>query len=281
MKSTFRRQYDSVQEFCTVKTTATNEQRFNRYVRGHYDDPEWLYGNAKDYAGLANRMEQGWHDGAERIRAIEAGEVGAAKSTKRKHVRADQGDSLDIHSVFSGNLDRAWTRTRREFRRSPATVRIVAVVAGSCRQKEAQFFYRGAAVAKLCDLLTEAGYNVEVVAACVAEGIDDNGRVDYCSTITMKHATAPLDLSNLAAVLCQQAFVRYYMFRSFGVIEQGTGEGMGWYGDADRLNELARESCDEANVKTVFMKYEVDSREAAQQWIHDSVAEIQSEEVMA
>lgn len=147
------------------------------------------------------------------------------------------------------------------------------MIAGSCAQRSEQFFYRGAAVAKLCDMLTEAGYNCEIVAACVAEQVTDG--VDYSHSITLKPANAPLDLASLASVLCQQGFVRYYMFRSFVGIKGLLRSAMGYYGDRKLLDDLGRRVVDEDNVKTIFMRYSVDTAQAAQQWIADSIAEIE------
>jgi hypothetical protein len=236
---------------------------------------DWRFGDARNETKLARRINEGWEEGAERIRQLQATEMTQPKSVKRHMVRADQGDSLDIHAVYRGDLNTAWRRTKRDRRPSPAVVRVVAVVAGSCMQSPNQFFYRGAAVAKLTDLLTQAGYSVEVVAACVAQqiGADRNG--DYCHTITLKHSTAPLDLSQLAAVLCQQGFVRYYMFKSFTALATKVGRHFGWYGSPTALNKLAVDATTESNVRTFTIKYTVDSPRAAQEWVEECIRSIE------
>ena len=35
------------------------------------------------------------------------------KKARRKVSKESQGDELDIHAVYAGNLDRAWRRTRK------------------------------------------------------------------------------------------------------------------------------------------------------------------------
>lgn len=280
MSKLWKMHHESVQSFCEQKIHPVNQFLWKEEER---DTGHWRFGDAGNALELRRRINEGWQEGADRIRSMQTETASAPTSVKRHRVRSDQGDSLDIHSVYKGNLSTAWEKSRREHRRAPAVVRIVAVVAGACSQYPSQFFYRGAAVAKLTDLLTEAGYSVEVVAACVAENINDrkyrhsDNSIDYCHTITLKHSTAPLDLSQIAAVLCQQGFVRYFMFRSFCALDNRVGTHFGWYGNPDKLDRLAVESVDETNVKTLTIGYEVDTEIKAKAWIEKCVAEIETE----
>lgn len=281
MSKLWKKHYESVQSFCEQKIHPVNQSLWKEELQR--DTGSWRFGDAANALELRRRINEGWQEGADKVRSMQVETVSAPTSVKRRRVRTDQGDVLDIHAVYKGNLDKAWEKSKRQHRRAPAVVRIVAVVTGSCGQISSQFFYRGAAVAKLTDLLTEAGYSVEVVAACVAEDIDSTrydgagNHTDYCQTITLKHSYAPLDLSQIAAVLCQQGFVRYFMFRSFCALDSKVGTHFGWYGNTNKLNKLAIEAVDETNVKTLTIGYEVDNEINAKAWIERCVAEIETE----
>jgi hypothetical protein len=277
---TWKINHDSIQSFCDLPINGVNAATFTAYLRRHEGESDnWLFGDAENLTELRRRVNEGWPEGVELINRLQDTELAPPQSTKRVRVRADQGDALDIHAVYRGHLDTAWEKTRRQHRRAPTVVRIVAMIAGHHMQDPEQFFYRGAAAAKLTDMLTEAGYSVEVLTACVAESIGD-GRTkpDYCHTMVLKQSNAPLDLSNIAAVLCQQGFVRYFMFRSFSCCETKTGLHMGYYGSTSKLNALAMEATEEKNVKTIYLKYSVDSAEMAQAWIKESIEQIEAME---
>lgn len=268
---------DSVQEFCATEPSKLNADKWAVYV-SRYENDRWLYGDAGSIDGIKARVRDGWEKGADRLLKLNAGELKAPVSIKRALVRADQGDELDIHSVYRGELGRAWTRRSRSARRAPAIVRIVPIIAGSANLESDQFFYRGAAVVRLADALTAAGYNVEIVAAVVAQTIGIKyAKPDFAHTLTIKPSTAPLDVSNLAAVLCQQGFVRYFMFKAMYSYTKEIGTHCGTYSDAKRLNDLARIALGEAasTAPTVFMQYQIGTKDAAEQWIADSIAQIE------
>lgn len=265
--------YDSVQDYCNIQPSATNAAMWDEK-----DDSnrKWRFGDAKDAITLRMRINSGWEAGARRVQELMAGEVGAPVSVRRHRVRSDQGDSLDIHHVLRGDLSRAWERTRRDKRPSPSVIRIVAMVTGACGDDSSTFFYRGAAVARLTDMLTQAGYSVEVVAAMAASSIgagygDDD--TDYCSTITLKHSTAPLDLSQLAAVLCQEGFVRYFMCKAMTAWNRRVGSHFGYVYE-DKLAALVKNAVTEDNVRTLTIGYRISDAYRAKQWIEEAVRTI-------
>ena len=264
---------NSVRDFCTTPVDKSNLAVWERYVGGSHSHG-WLYGDAGSLKVLDERLRDGWSDGAERIAGIDIPNLPKPQSIRRARRRADFGAEVDVTEYWRGRGDVAWSTCKRAARPQITNVRIVPMIAGSCGQSSDQFFWRGAAVARLADALTDAGYNVEIIAAAVAETIG-NGRKppNYCHTFTIKDATAPLDTGLLAAVLCQQGFVRHYMFRSFAALRGSVlGSHMGMYGDKDLLDKLAATAhVDATGVLTVFMKYDCDSPEACRRWIIENL----------
>jgi hypothetical protein len=159
-----------------------------------------------------DRAFKGWPEGAERVRSM-MDEVDAPPpvSLRRKTQRADQGDELDIHEVYRGGLDRAWTRRRRQRSRARMSVRLVAQIGGHRHTTHEEMFWRGAAVLKLAELLEESSYRVEMVGVN-QHLIDGHDVSSYCSFV-VKDAGAPLDVEQVAGVLCNAGFFRTYGFR--------------------------------------------------------------------
>ena len=81
---------------------------------------DWL--GAPNVTELQNRLERGWADGVKRIEQIATRELSAPASVRRRRVRGDAGDELDMQAVWRGDLNRAWSRTRRANRVGSRTV---------------------------------------------------------------------------------------------------------------------------------------------------------------
>jgi hypothetical protein len=266
--------HDSVEAFITAPVHPMNEHLAAREWEGGNDD--WRFGEARNKQTFISRVRDGWPEGAARLSEIAATHLGRPVSVRRVRKWADNGDTVEMSRVWAGRVDVAWQRCERQSRTAPRVVRLVPFIGGAAKQNESQFFYRGAAMARLSDALSEAGYNVEIVAACVGHGLGEKREDEhYAHALTLKPATAPLDLSNLAAVICQVGFFRYYTFRSMAGAPLPIRTHFCWYGDKDGLNELARATVPlEPGVITFYLPYEVDTRAAAEQWVNDCIRKI-------
>jgi hypothetical protein len=276
--------YDSIGDYISAPVPKHQHKHMIAAFERYEGESDWMYGSARNLDGMMARINDGWPEAVERINSMNNGDgLTAPESLRRRRVWSDQGDTLDIHRVYAGRIDGAWQRTARRSLRAPRTVRIIASIAGSCAQSEENFFWRGAAVARLSDMLTQAGYSVEIQAACVAQHIASGsaGYVDYAQAITIKHASAPLDVGGMAAVLCQPGFVRWCMFHHLYTYPGAAQvfNTWGWYGDPEALDKLATDLFNEPSpVTTVFMRYSVNSQRAAEAWVKESIATITNEE---
>lgn len=235
----YRRAFSSVKDYCLQPfANAKNEELFNKEENGgrHWDYDSELHkdharGTAKSGGNLTwygaatpqeamDRAFKGWPEGAERVRSMMDNiDAPPPASLRRKVQRADQGDALDIHAVYRGGLDRAWERRRRLHSRARMSVRIVAQVGGSKHMQAEQMFWRGAAVAKLSELLEESSYRVEIVGADWmmndASFLETNPQsAEVVESFIVKDAGAPMDLEQVAGVLCNAGFFRTFSFRS-------------------------------------------------------------------
>lgn len=234
----YRREFSSVQDF--IKQPFANPANRDLFVKEQLEGgTQWRsWGGGKplrsgmlktnrDWYGAAtgeeaaDRAIQGWPEGAERVRQLLADvEVPEPVNIRRKLRRGDQGDELDIHAVYRGALDRAWTRRQRTHHRSRMTVRLALQLGGSKMMSQEEMFWRGAAVAKLTEALEDAGYGVELMCA---ESTQQGWRGDELHQLfCLKDAGTPLNLEQVAGVVCNAGFFRTWCFRGMYAITEAT-----------------------------------------------------------
>jgi hypothetical protein len=234
------------------------------------DSESWL--NAPSAKEAAARVTHGWPEGARRVLSSLADlDVPVPVSVRRRIARADQGDELDIHAVNRGDLATAWTMRRRRHARGSFTVRLVAQANLLGKTTPDELFWRGAAIVKLADALTAAGYSVEIVGAISSnrvKGVDG----DFLVTFPLKEAAAPLDVEALAGVLCNAGFHRLYGFRLyFALATRHHGEPGS--ASSDTSGRVLRQAALDADgVKTFTVPYAIGSKALAEAWIAASVA---------
>lgn len=154
-----------------------------------------------------------WPEGAAMVRKLADSllEIAPPVSVKRRRVWADHGDSFDIHRAYAGRLDAAWQRAMRQQSRAPRPVRVVIEPNHTWTFKAANLQWAGAAAVALSDLLTEAGYSVEIV-------MRKRSRMDtpkceiFEMTAQVKSPLMPLDINALAATVALPAFVRMVVY---------------------------------------------------------------------
>ena len=134
-------------------------------------------------------------------------------SVKRKRKRGDQGDSLDITRVWSGELSTAWERCEKLPSNSRKYVEIIVNLSIGSSTNAESIFWRGSACLILADIAQAAGYNVAITAAIVASNssYSDEHRhsIDF---IEVKHYQDPLDMDSLASIICLGGWFRYVGF---------------------------------------------------------------------
>jgi len=196
----------------------------------HYGS-EWM-GGLRSWKEAAAFLENGWPEGAERLRTLtgkQAAQLPQAKSIRRRLTWAENGDEVCRDRLQSGQIDQCWRTMRRVPWAAPQTVAIETTFGGHFRQTPEELFWQGAASAVLTDILGEAGYRVEVYANRVSEVSGHR----HCTRIKVKEADMPMRLDGMAAIPCHAG-----IFRTFGFlcIEQAEFDVRGWaHGHGDRL----------------------------------------------
>ena len=162
--------------------------------------------------------------------------------TRRRAIRGPQGDELDIHSVRSGNLDRAWRRTHKIEKKGKAkriTILYNTPIYGS--QSASVAFYGPAVAAVLCEKLNQAKVSIEIISMDWTGSMwKDNasGVMKDLTIVRIKNTNAPLSLAALAAT-ATAGFTRSALFGAQLASELPCARGMGGR-DQNCSDELIR-----------------------------------------
>lgn len=141
--------------------------------------------------------------------------------TRRRRVRGDQGDELDIHAVWRGQSATAWARMGKRQVTAPPMVSIVINSIISADNDKTVISYRGAVGIVLCQLLERFGYRVRLVVARGGTTFSDSKEKFSCRT-TIKDYGKPLDRETVACAT-HPAMQRVLGLRWSWVHMQGKG----------------------------------------------------------
>lgn len=165
------------------------------------------YGLDKDhnFEQVRDLTLAGWPEGLMRMdKALGSLEIDVPPiSIRRRRLRSDFGDELDIHRVYSGDVAHAFTTMKRPpgSKRKPLSIVVDSIASGG--RDADSMFWQGAAAIKLGELLSNAGYTVELYSAFKARA-----HCDVDLRVLTKASGAPLDLCSAAATLALPAFFR-------------------------------------------------------------------------
>lgn len=259
------RHFDSIAEYSALRSNPENDWTGWNADQG---SRSWYGVNSRAEA-LAICKAGVWPEGLARMERELAGfEAPVATCIRRQGVWSDQGDSLDIHRVNSGQLDTSWRRTRRIARQSSSNVVIAFPLMIAAAMNADKLFWCGAAALKLADVLTVAGYSVTLIGI---HGTENAGHRSHDSLI-VKAASAPMDVASLIVAVAFPGFARTVGFKAIASnpfpVTSGLGKAI--YDDPAPLNAL---NLPKGNViQGLFSS--VESRESARQWIANELARL-------
>jgi len=216
--------YESVAETIGLIGTASSENANHSLSEGK----GWLGVATVD--DVKRLLSDGWDAGVKRVSKnlgdieIEARPV----SIKRRKVRGDFGDDIDMQAVYRGDLDKAWTSTRRRSGAGPQCVSLIVDICANSGTKADALFWRGAAALFLSDKLTEAGYSVAIYAAASSVGAYcGHGKKSTTMVVPVKNFSTPLDMNNIASVICLAGYFRTAFFCHLYRGDKATNCGLG------------------------------------------------------
>lgn len=199
--------YDSVADFVWVMQASG--ERWPHWRK--YSASSWTQTAGQLKAGETSAADvifrycrDGWAEGASLVQEVGVGIVPPAPtSIRRRATNADAGDEVDMQRVWNGDLDHAWRRTSRRQSSAQRRVRIVVDCIQSCGIDPDGMARRGAAAIKLADVLTEAGYSVQLSVA-----FHGPAERSFKLGVVVKPYEAPVDITTLCAAGAHPAFFR-------------------------------------------------------------------------
>lgn len=243
--STHHLVYESLEELETLGVQRC--QRFNAHA---YHSASESQGDARTWYGTREepreKIQHGWPELLETLRTMSerlelSDEVTPhlAILRRRKRVRGDSGDELDMPRVYSGQLATAWTAPRRRMapRYSERFATLVINVSCSCHTSFDSTIWRAAIALKVCNMLQAAGRTVEIY---VANPVNPYGRF----ACRVKTYGQPLVVERLVA-MSSAAFLRTYGFIMIGSANTRVDAGLGYPTDGIPVQILERREAGE------------------------------------
>jgi hypothetical protein len=268
----YERQFDSLAAFAALVPSKTNADMNASQMRNNHGR-NWL-GPVDTERQARDLFRTGWPEGVERLRKMRAAQLSAAQSVKRMRCRADQGDELDIHRVWSGKFDQAWSATKRGKRTHTRHIHLLATTQAACGIDQESVFWRGASVTRLADVLEEAGYSVAITGLTVA-GQTNEGYDKVTFAYPVKGYDQPLSLANVAAALCCVAWHRILGFTAFASVP---GVTHSYYGmNRDEVIEGLIEDYEKhhlAGEHVIRLPSNMWSEMRSQEWLDEQIAAI-------
>lgn len=276
MAELWRVDHASLTEALGVRPSQVNKSLLESTLDSNRHSGGW-YGPECATAEQAQALyAKGWTEGAHRISSIKAESLSMPRSIRRRRTWTDHGDSVDIHRVYAGRIDKAWQKPVRQSRVATRSVTIVAPLNISCGHRSEQMYWRGAAIARLSDLLSEAGYNVAVVGVIALTGVSWEGETNMLHTIPLKDPNQPLDICNLAAGLAHSGFFRSVGFRLIASYAKRISSSFG-RNPVDRVNAMVRklgEEYEAAGDLVMVAPYDIFEERRCQAWLDEQVTRI-------
>ena len=278
----FYGQFDSMTELLAVATSETFRCATNREAMADIDkratDAKWHGYAHKSTADIVRIARTGWQFGADRIqKSMGSIDVQPAQSVRRRATWADDGHEIDMQRVYAGNLDTAWRKVKRLTVTAPKRVHIVCNIVINAHIPHETLFWRGAAAAKLADVLVEAGYAVKMTMATLTN--DEGVRL---TKTTIKDYADPMDINSVAAAIALPAMLRNIYFNLCRRLNPTEQEGN--YGSAmsaETNPELLLFDTDELRVVVPDRKGHAFSAESATDWVAEQVTKIQGPQSQA
>lgn len=202
-----------------VNSFNSNRERLQKHKRPF----EWF--GASSYEHATTYVRDGWpellsilQECVETIKKrvdLASVEAVTIESRRRKRTRRDYGDTLDMHRVWSGELDKAWERPTRRRVLTPTQryATIYCDLAMSSMFTSENAVWRAAASYCMYEMLTRLGISTEIWSGNVQHGLYVTSAAPYrlLTGVCIKTYNQTLNDDRLAAMM-SGGFFRTYGF---------------------------------------------------------------------
>lgn len=225
--------FDSVADFQNLGIHKVNQNHV--LVQCNFEGRRgWLGSGINSLIELKTILADGWDEGVKRAKEIRAhfqDELVIAPQivNRRRRVRGDHGDEIEMQRVFAGELDTAWSSCKRTQFVAKPVIKIMTNIGGNSKRTGDDLFYKGVCSAVLTDLLESNGYRVEVIGyQYTARPFAERGTPLYTyQEIVFKRADEPLDFNRLLTCTALSGWYRYHGFKADLSLPYVVKEGLG------------------------------------------------------
>lgn len=261
--------FDMIEQPCK---NAKNGALMETHAKTRERDQSWYGDGLTTAAQTLAAIREGYPQGEEQVRAFHdkiAATLPRAIGHHRTLVRGDMGDHLDIHAVNRGQIDRAWTSSKRRLKKGSGILRLCIDLCadGSTSAKDMQ--WRGVAGIALAEIMGKAGYSVEIVGCFAIKETPANMTI----SVTLKPRTSQADFGLLAATACLPGFFRTLGFaaiiRENDNQKRRTASGLGYYVDVSGLLPVPE------RVTQLFVPGTIHNETVATEWVNQTIKLLQ------
>jgi len=252
-------QYDSILDIINGECPSKNEynkRRFKEY-KNHRSNHKWFGPTCTTAPEIIEKALLGDHKLYEKYLKPKMSMLGDQKDVadseqtiqvvKRKRIRCDQGDELDIHKVYQGQMDKAWSKTERiEVAQKFHLVTLMINYGGNCDIKAEDSLWRAAVAVRLATELEAAGKSVQILVGTVSNATSNSHNKLFTESVVIKRFNQKLSMERLAALSHIGAF---RVFGFLGIVSQPS-EAVGSLGYSSNFSE---------NTMPIHLQEEVDA----------------------
>lgn len=183
----------------------------------------------------------------------------------RKRVRSDQGDEIDIHKVYSGQLDKAWSKmVRIEEDKVHRLITLMVDVGANAVIDAEQSLWNAAVSVRVADALIKAGKSVRIIVGSTCDNLFyDRSNALATTSVVVKQYNEPLSMSRLAA-MSHAGFHRSFNFPARCLFDQRISSNMG--SSVEAYNRYApahiKEDVDKGHTRYIYLGRSYNERQA-------------------
>lgn len=221
-------QYDSFEELRDIRPSNVNLHMWRSFIDHPQNPMDWFGAMTADE--VRGWVRTGWPEGAAEARRMLAtlnptGKVDTTSAKKRrKRRRGDHGDSLDIHAVYQGRVDRAWERPVKDgdfVKAKGRAAHVVVNIGSNCNVPHMQAMWRTALTVFIVDRLIQQGRPCKVTVHFHGEYCFTGSR-HFGMSCTVKNYHMPASIEKIAA-MTSVGFLRVFGFAAgWSGVEEAT-----------------------------------------------------------
>lgn len=202
-------EWDSYEDFIVDRKRV--EKNYPHYIDRHIiesADVDWI--GTRTYKEFVDKLENGWPELREQLVSMLSDmELDVPLVTnniitrRRKRVRRDHGDTIDMQRVYNGHLDTAWEVPVRTEHVAVNNKRITLAfdICSSCAIDNSDAMWRAALCLLLADKLAAAGRVFEIWVTASARDVWTNGPSRLWQGWCVKSSQDPIVMDRLCAMV--------------------------------------------------------------------------------